>query len=209
MSLEFPTSSDLWISKWLLELHLTFGITCLLEFHESLVHTWLLDFHLFVFTMIATIHHEFDLIIWWDLTCHYLWWLGLIVTNEMDFFQWWHGCHLYLHSSSSFNNWCPYPSKGLWSNGVFRVLWSSRFKCVFHSFHASFVCSLFSIFLMCALHDFFGILAYEIICPYLKRYSLVSQSETRPIQKAISLLLACWWSFYMELEHTYYWTCQL
>lgn len=74
-----------------------------------------------------------------NVTCHYPWWLGLIVTFDMEFFQWWHGYHLYLHYSSNFNCLCLYPPKGILSNGIFRVLWSSWLQCVLHSFHVSFV----------------------------------------------------------------------
>jgi len=39
-----------------------------------------------------------------DMTCHYLWWLGLWVTDEMESLQWWNGYHLCLHSSYNFQS---------------------------------------------------------------------------------------------------------
>jgi len=136
---------------------MTFSITFLLEFHDSLGHTWLLVFHLFFFTMITIIHHEFHIIMWWEHDMSLSLRLWLIVTDDMDFLQWWHGCHLYIRSSSSFDRWCIYPPKGLWSNRVFKWFLSSIFKCVLRSFHASFVCSLCLIFLMCDFHNVYKI----------------------------------------------------
>lgn len=46
-----------------------------------------------------------------------------------------------------------YLLKGLLSNEVFRVFWSSGLKCVLDFFQASFIYSPFPILLMCACHD--------------------------------------------------------
>jgi len=75
---------NLWTSKWLLELHMTLGkVFWTFKALLSIYHSWN-STHL----SLQWLHHyNFHIIMWWDMSSHYPWWLGVIMTDDMEFLQ--------------------------------------------------------------------------------------------------------------------------
>lgn len=136
----FGLPNEFWNYIWLLGLHVLWTSMDLLPTYESWTFTYLSLQWFHHYIIISTSCDE-------DVTCHYLWWLGLIMTNDMDFLQWWHGCHSCLCSSCNFWSLMYSPSKG--------YLILEPLRCFDHqSFNVFFVlwCFLYLPFFLDLLH---------------------------------------------------------
>jgi len=160
VTLELPTSNDLWTSRtfelpndlwnyiWILVLHVFWT-----SIHGSFVHTWLFDFHFFFFTMITSLHHNFHIIMWCGRDKS----LSLMTWTHSD---WWHGLSsmgdmvptYVLTLACNFRSLMYPPSKGSLISWILQG--ASIIKAwIFSSFfNASFIYLIFLIFFMHAFH---------------------------------------------------------